>query len=731
METVALPDGLRELARRTYGIAYHLSPATGFRLRELESAATSWWMRRHRPDLVAAMPSVVAAMVGSGMLLEGEPGLYRARRRPPAEPGLAALASYAGSLARRCLPGAPEAGADALADLFMRLRALCHAFATVSGDLSVEAGEPVEAVLLPGCIAVDATAGARLTGARMLVIPRSGGVRGVWVPPTAMEAAFPEPGKATMRVRLEACGRWRDEEFPPERFMLTPLRFRRLCAGHQELEPSWTLVQRGREAAGAFTGHAVPERAWRRFEGGLRKARRIESTAARLVWQSALPEARAVCQRAPAATLGLYAWYAHRDPAVALRRRQAGEAYPLLAGKLEPFADAIDAGLPLGPAIAERFRLPQPFVRHLRGMAWQSLGKSHHPFLQLLGASILHDVLERTPPERYPVGKAQWAGFLATVDVLHRTLPWPTSAALVRTASADWTRLPRVAARTGIQDAIQQTAMDIDVACSPILEAIAGRRLPSNGWRVRTALVRFVLGEGGGMARLERFAADWHRGESARTIERMRIERAVWGDAPVAWPPLTRAPFSCRSGRMEWVTAVDALLAEGAEMRHCVGSHQGSCLYDRSHVARVFGAKGGRTTVEVRWEIPAPDAKGRPRLSLVEHKATGNDAPPADCEATVAAFLKRGAALVDADVVGTALKARQERLERRRGVPMPGWGRQAILASYDPCLARYGAGLSAGDWADRILACPAKDESSWGGQCPAPFDEAGQGDIPF
>ncbi len=192
---------------------------------------------------------------------------------------------------------------------------------------------------------------------------------------------------------------------------------------------------------------------------------------------------------------------------------------------------------------------------------------------------------------------------------------------------------------------------------------------------------------------------------------------------------------------MEWVIDVDALMAEGAEMRHCVGSHQSSCLYGRSHVARVFGAEGGRATVEVRWEIPKA-GEAKPIISLVEHKAAGNGAPPADCEATVKAFIALAPRLVDADGVGMALEARKGHLERRRGVPMPGWGREAIIASYAPCLARYGADLSAEAWAGRVMACPPPPEPSpWEGlfgpapaQAPAAstvYDAAVQGDIPF
>ncbi len=477
IEADGLPadPGLRRLAMRTYGIAYHLSPETGFRLRELESAARSWWMERHRPDLVSAVPGVVASLVGSGMIREEKPGLYRARRRAPSEPGPTGLAGYAGSLARRCLPDATDAEAAALADLFLRLRALCHAFATVAGDLSVEAGEPVEAVLLPGAIMVDARAGARLKGGRLLVLPRSGGVRGAWVPPEAMSASFPGPGRAVLRVRLDACTRWRDAEYPPERFMLTPLRFRRLCAGHQHLEPGWDMAAAGKEAAEAFAGVRLTMLAWQRFQGGLRKARRIETNAARLLWQSALPEARRASQRAPAAPLGLYAWYAQADPVVALRRRQAAEAYPILAGNLEAFEGTIDAGTPLAPAIARRLALPPAFVRHLRGKAWQALGKHHHPFLRLLGSPVLREVLERTAPERYPSGRAQWGGFLRTVDVLHRVLPWPASAPLVRAASADWTRLPGIAERSGIDDAVRRTAWDIHSSCAPSWRRAADR----------------------------------------------------------------------------------------------------------------------------------------------------------------------------------------------------------------------------------------------------------------
>jgi hypothetical protein len=171
-------------------------------------------------------------------------------------------------------------------------------------------------------------------------------------------------------------------------------------------------------------------------------------------------------------------------------------------------------------------------------------------------------------------------------------------------------------------EALDADKADLDYA----LERLC-RDLPRDPAGIVSASWAVLFGGKGLLAAL-RSSGDWHARQPA-----MDLSLRTAAD-PRSWDP-PFAPFEAPDGR--WLVALSSaadLAAEGAALRHCVGTYAGKCLSGESVIVslrRGMAGEGRSSTAEFSL---AREPDGRWVPSLIQHKALCNGVPePEDVEA--------------------------------------------------------------------------------------------------
>ncbi len=671
-----------------------------------------------------AIPGLVAALVAAGHFSIDEQGNLRIapneRYRDHPLPKQGMLVAFAERMAERHTDD--PAKREAIATLFLNLRALHAVHATADGGL-VASRRFAAAILVPRVIGLDPVRGAVIRGAHVIVRDAKGRLSGRWATEESIAVSFSSRDRAVVTItgRLDR-GRQGNGILGDLPLSTIPSRTPRHYAA--KMEPEWegfgSYGERGpsvekeyrvaKGVAAGLLGFQMEPAAWRSFAASVRRSRKLGPSVSHHLVALVEDDVRAACLRSPKATIRLANWFAADGGQARTRRIQASASYPILTPYLHLAEAEIDGGAPLAPALSRTLGLHPRLVRKLSGCRWQAVGRGYDRlFTTSEMACRVSALAEAIPPERLPSKRAQWQGFLHAAEVLHDQLGWPAHPRLARDASADWERL-RALSDAGLRDSVRTVSQVLASAVRGPNMARPFQDYPMEdglAHAVRKALVEAILGDGS-IGRLERFNELFHRGIAARSAKIREIEVAEHetnGSLPVAepprtWLPMTVSPFVSGGGRMEWVTDVDALCAEGDEMTHCVGCHAPSCRSGHAHVAKVFGHDGGRTTVEFVLQ-PRRGAHGW-EVSLYEHKAFHNDPPPPDCTEVVSAFLSVADGLVDGQMLMDGGIEYREWSARYGLDQMSPQGWASVLAVYDDCLPGSARGIPPAGWRERI-----------------------------
>jgi hypothetical protein len=101
-------------------------------------------------------------------------------------------------------------------------------------------------------------------------------------------------------------------------------------------------------------------------------------------------------------------------------------------------------------------------------------------------------------------------------------------------------------------------------------------------------------------------------------------------------PSKPTQPIDSQQRIITFLSNSQALMEEGAAMKHCVSVHVDDCLTQRMHIASVTDGTGRRcSTVAIRIDW----LEGGWRAQVTEHRTTRNRAPDAVSERAVTALL--------------------------------------------------------------------------------------------
>lgn len=406
-------------------------------------------------------------------------------------------------------------------------------------------------------------------------------------------------------------------------------------------------------------GESVTQRKWRGFMMSVGKARRIDRLIVMTVLGLLDPVVRRIALRHPYADFAFYSWLKAGSATENLRRSQASDAFPLFTCHLKELDEVVQAGAPLLPALAEATGLSQPHLRTFAGAHWQRLGKLSHAVIDRNTFGKMRGMV----PERIPKTRKEWAAFGA-ITHLHQWIP---SNKLRDVISANWIGYADVLGRD-FYHAVSTAARDL----APLT---TGKFSRNNEQEVNAAVRSQVCGENFGIKRMRKYNAEWHKGEARRSNAIRLIKTGLFGDERASWPPLTDENFECTHGHMTWILDEDGLVAEGKELRHCVGSYAFYCIDGRSHIAAVFALDGSRSTVEFRIQSDGS-------LKIAQHHSYKDSKAGPGSEAVVTAFVAKYRKH-RFEIKGASESVRN----RRRGiVPAPPEALEALIEAYSDCL---------------------------------------------
>ena len=418
-------------------------------------------------------------------------------------------------------------------------------------------------------------------------------------------------------------------------------------------------------------------------------------------------------REARSSSVALYGWlHANGDLRARLNRRQALGTYPVLAALTDKpaLAAAIDEGRPLAPALAEAAGTSLAAVRRLQGVHDPD-GSGNWGLLKTLPLATDVDPRHLPNPRAPERMEAQWAGLhdvclawraMADAAVPHAGLVPGTVASRVATEPPLWQRaggaercrrlmVEGAHAKDFIGSFARHVLLPLALDACPaggegvahVLQGVAATAGPDGRSPLSVALLRGLP-----MVDITRMSETWHERIDA-------IEAALTlGTAPedISWPGLSHA-FAAPNG-IEAVPLVDpaSLSAEGRALRHCVGSYVLECLNGPTHIVSLRRDGTSLSTVEIRLGDDGT-------LSVRQHMSHDNDAPPAESEAALDAYLaalRPGSLGFDPEGLAGALR---ERLTKPPG------GATALTVGYDPsdparrdiALAAYAFALPPGE----------------------------------
>lgn len=432
--------------------------------------------------------------------------------------------------------------------------------------------------------------------------------------------------------RSRSIAPWMDHLFHQERFVMNGL--------FDEKEMS------------SFLGALVRKTMIKKFNAAVsNKSRQNSRILAHFLFGALDQDLRRLCLKSPQSSIELYQWFSVASVRKRLRRRQAAEAFPFFVKDLQSLEAVIDNGGELLPALAKKTKLPVTILRRLRGQPWQRM----LPYMQMnysmpwpFSSSVR---LSWCLPEKVPNTRKDWKGFSNFHTILK--LPGERHEKLMREvsllASQDWGLFNYDQNIRRVEDALRDIRQNLIGAIRPHV-----RDLTSiiNRWegdtQADTCIGEFItiaMMMGKKPSRVLQVTDEWH--ERMFPIRQRLADlryQILHGDVEKAdlesWLPLDENYTGSDGGRLVWLTTPEALECEGLSMHHCVGSYTNRCLIERSHIAQVFGASGGRSTVEFQLFKEAVKDGHEWRLRVIQNYTFHDKAAPTDCAAVVQNFMQ-------------------------------------------------------------------------------------------
>lgn len=297
------------------------------------------------------------------------------------------------------------------------------------------------------------------------------------------------------------------------------------------------------------------------------------------------PEALKIARRLCLNDGVLVARLAHPDDTVALRWKQAVQAYPALV--LEAFrvggedahialCKVIENGQNLVSHLAKRFGTSEAVIRRYSGVLPQTL---HRRLLGQRNYLEKLDIIGRLPVHLRPTRQKEHMLVMELIEECEVSTPEGMTAlthGMKRSLADEAHRFEEMAGYRDVVESFRRarnpTGQAFDYyAPVPVLDAL------SLGARIR----------------LNR---DWHR-----AIRDASMEASLMDTGPVrAWPGLLKGPVDLGDLVAVELTTSSELVAEGLSMGHCVGGYTWQCLGGRSRIVSLR-AKDGQpvTTMEI------------------------------------------------------------------------------------------------------------------------------------
>jgi hypothetical protein len=462
----------------------------------------------------------------------------------------------------------------------------------------------------------------------------------------------------------------------------------------------------------AFKVDMAPTR-WKSMMSSLRNKRRnLGQIVTKMIWRNLDKDLLRLTMRNPQATITTYNWFSAQSQEHRLRRKQASDSYPFATCLLNEFTAEIDSGRELVPVLAKRLKITPAVLRRLRGVTWQKMGRS---WARLIGNYMLIGPDLRTlPPEKLPTARHEWNGLANVTKVLADAMITPADpdfGNLLKSAAKDWP----VFSKKDVGDTLADAVRDIStVICGLLHERINKDQSSRTLFDSKRATIvrKVVLGEGASFVRLLEVGQHWHR--EINRIRGLIRELVMANGTPMdSWLPLDEDFTSSDGGRLHWLILPSELQAEGQEMGHCVAGYSSMCLFTGSHIAQVFGAKGGRSTVEFRLR-KTKDKNGKAdwEIQVIQNQAHHNDPAPADCRRVVSEFIKNREAKIDYVKIENARSLRDAASGHSRDTNFYGFDFTneetcaAVHDLYRPFLNRAAARLTL----DQLATLVAKDK---------------------
>ncbi|SOC21610.1 hypothetical protein [Thalassospira xiamenensis] len=657
-------------------------PIKGFSLHELIRNIVPKMFMGKNPEkpVKKVLPCVVDELIADNVLSVGlgdrhggpEFVLFYNYSRYDGQTKLEKGVNYRREWVRRVYAEIPPLSQDRMEDVFLAARQASMSFDTASGALTVAGLDCSFAALVPQTITVigndvvfeDAILAAILPSQEVRLFLCAPGdisfVSSIDRPLASISFSSP-PAVAVSLEKEMAIWPWTTVPLQPASF-----------------EFDWPSIE-------AYIGCPLRKNLRRAFEKVLSKKTATYKHVSGQIRERLSEGIGTTCSRIPMnrVPLKIYNHFASGSDQDISRRRQAIEVYPLFAGLIATNTSidaAVTEGKPLRELIVAETGLAAPIVKRIGQSHWQMVAQSVASILSGLPVSKFGDAqnvsedegliretivraLSICPVENLPRKRAEWRSLEQAVMFLVKAektwlrvgqSPWRQKMKddFIRYLSKDWKRYAAKGIPVSneyVRDMLKDVTLFVSSAIQshPLLDDIRPSDL------ARLVERHLVFGQHQSVAKLMATATDWHvRYENMQATLEDLMEYG-YQDSSYKWPPLD-SEFACSAGKIEWLTSRTDLVEEHLEQLHCVSSYTGDCFFGQSHIGRVTGVDGSRSTVEF---LAKPT-----ELSLNQHFGAKNTPPPEMCVRTVKQFVSKRRKHLK---LGTLEDARAQRAKHR------------------------------------------------------------------
>lgn len=345
---------------------------------------------------------------------------------------------------------------------------------------------------------------------------------------------------------------------------------------------------------------------------------------------------------------------AHADPRIALYRRQAVAALPILAllwnrsdsAVPERVTQAVDRREPLFRAVAEAWEVPKETIRFLGGKTPEHLGLDdggegwrtwlHDPGWMLRALSAI-------APEHRPRTRVEWGAFYEMVGAFRRCegLPVRLTHAFLREAG----RQGLCAARDAFIR--RHAGLSALSASREFLHALT-MELKYRAACADPAHTAALLAEAVGLDRLLRCSKRWLDLTAQKTTARLTVNQ----DGQEPFPPPFPVPAMMRGFRLVFLDGFGALVEEGLRMSHCIPMLYPECARGRRLAFSLRNADGSPCAT---FDLSLVRGRRGAHAVLNELRGPGNESAPEECRKAVEELV----AEVDAGLQGNPQLADQ------------------------------------------------------------------------